>query len=75
MGLVALAGQHHTEAIDRACQTALTYGVFRLQTIRQLIKRKEPHEQQLSFLEEHPIIRSLEEYSAIVERAISQEGG
>jgi transposase len=75
MGLVALAGRHHTQAIDRACQTALTYGAFRLQTIRQLIKRKEPHEQQLSFLEEHPIIRSLEEYSAIVERAFSQEGG
>ena len=35
-GLLSLSTRHPCEAIDEACGTALSYGAFRLQTLRQL---------------------------------------
>ncbi|MEQ8788422.1 MAG: IS21 family transposase [Pirellulaceae bacterium] len=63
IGLRALASRHSSAAIDEACRQALTYGVYRLKTIRALLKRPAPEQQQLEFLEEHPIIRPLSDYS------------
>jgi len=44
MELVQLGHRQPREAIEKACQTATSYGTYRLQTIRKLIKRAEPHE-------------------------------
>lgn len=64
VGLKALAAKHNSEAIEKACQAALTHGAHRLRTIRQLLKRGVgEQQQQFDFLEEHPIIRPLSDYS------------
>lgn len=63
VGLKALAGKHSTEALEQACQTALSYGAYRLRTIRQLLNRQADPQEQFEFIEEHPIIRPLSDYS------------
>jgi hypothetical protein len=63
VGLKALAGKHSTAALEQACQTALTYGAYRLRTIRQLLQRQADPQEQFGFIEEHPIIRPLSDYS------------
>jgi len=64
VGLKSLAGKHETAQLEQACKTALSHGAYRLQTIRQLIKRdKTDYQQQFEFIEEHPIIRPLSDYS------------
>jgi hypothetical protein len=64
VGLKALAGKHEAAALEEACQTALGYGAHRLRSIRQLLKRAASQkQQQLAFIEEHPIIRPLSDYS------------
>jgi hypothetical protein len=63
VGLKALAGKHSTASLERACETALAYGVHRLRTIRQLLKRQADTQQQFEFIEQHPIIRPLSDYS------------
>lgn len=63
-GLRALAVKHAASALDAACATALAHGAWRLRTIRQLLKRNAAAEQQqFAFLEEHPVIRPLSDYS------------
>lgn len=64
VGLRALAGKHSSSALETACETAVRYGATRLKSIRNLLKRPAPQEQQqLAFIEEHPIIRPLSDYS------------
>ena len=63
VGLKHLAGKHTSEALEEACRVALTYGTYRLRTIRQLLVRQRPEQRQFEFLEEHPVIRPLSDYS------------
>jgi hypothetical protein len=64
VGLKALAGKHETAAIEEACRVALAHGAHRLRSIRALLKRSaEAVQQSLPFIEEHPIIRPLSDYS------------
>jgi len=63
VGLKALAGKHDAETLEKACETALSHGAHRLRTIRQLIKRQTPQQRRFDFIEEHPIIRPLSDYS------------
>lgn len=64
VGLKALAGKHDTAALEHACQTALAHGAHRLRTIRKLLKQGVgQQQQQFDFLEEHPVIRPLSDYS------------
>lgn len=64
VGLKALAGKHTYSALEEACETAISYGACRLKSIRNLLKRKPAgKQQQLDFIEEHPIIRPLTDYS------------
>lgn len=63
VGLKNLAGKHDTEGLEEACRVALSHGAYRLRTVRQLLKRKGQAQQQFEFLEEHPIIRPLSDYS------------
>jgi hypothetical protein len=72
-GLVHLGQQHPHEALDRACETALSYGAFRLKTLRQLMSHSAPRQEPLPFLDEHPIIRPLDDYAQIVARAIRRQ--
>ncbi len=64
VGLKSLAGNHEAEAMEHACEAALSHGAYRLRTIRELLKRRTHESQrQFDFLEEHPIIRPLSDYS------------
>ena len=64
VGLKALAGKHTSAALEQACETAVAHGATRLKSIRNLLKRPAPQKQQpLPFLEEHPLIRPLSDYS------------
>ena len=70
VGLTSLVHKHPTDVIDRACQTALSHEAFRLRTIRALIKNGGSKQEEFAFIDEHPIIRDLSDYGAIVKAAL-----
>lgn len=73
-GLLSMAKRHTSEALEKACQSALSHGCFRLRTLRALLKRSADADQRsLAFLEEHPIIRPMSDYAAVIQRAIHRE--
>ena len=72
-GLLALTKKHSCETLEKACEIALSRGCYRLRTIRQLVGRKASKQEPLPFLEEHPIIRPLEDYAAVLARAIHRQ--
>jgi transposase len=72
-GLLALAKKHTSQTLEKACETALSHGCFRLRTIRQLLQRETAKQEPLAFLDEHPLIRPLDDYAAIVARAIHRQ--
>jgi len=72
-GLLALAKKHTSQTLEKACETALSHGCFRLRTIRQLLRREAAQQEPLPFLDEHPLIRPLDDYAAIVARAIHRQ--
>jgi transposase len=69
-GLLALTKKHSSQTLEKACEIALSHGCFRLRTIRQLLQRETAKQPPLAFLDEHPLIRPLDDYGAIVARAI-----
>ena len=71
-GLLSLANRHPIDALERACETAFSYGAWRLQTLRQLLERQGPKQETLPFLDEHPIIRSLADYGQLVRTALQR---
>jgi transposase len=64
LGLQNMSRTHAAADIDRACETALSYGAMRLKDIRRLIEQPTDPQQELAFLQEHPLIRDLGEYQA-----------
>lgn len=73
VGLGALAHRHSSSAIEQACEIAQTHGAYHLRSIRELIKRTAPRQEQFEFIERHPIIRSISEYGSLVRRALRHE--
>ena len=69
----SLTRSHSRDEIDQACAVALTHGVIRLRTIRHLLQRGGPVQQQFAFLDEHPIIRPLTDYESVVHSALGAE--
>lgn len=63
VGLKHLAGKHDVQALEDACRVALSHGAYRLRTIRHLLQRPGREQQQFEFLQEHPVIRPLSDYS------------
>lgn len=72
-GLLSLANKHPHAEIEQACEIASSYGAYRLRTIRQLVKRKAPKQEQFDFLDEHPIIRGLGDYEELVRHSFAKE--
>ena len=72
-GLFSLTKKHPCEALEKACEIALSHGCWRLRAVRQLLGRKAAKQEPLPFLEEHPIIRPLADYGAIVTQAIHRQ--
>jgi transposase len=73
LGLLNLANRHSGEQIEKACEVAWSHRAFRLRTVRELIKRNAPKQEQFGFIEEHQIIRPLKEYEELVRHAFQQE--
>jgi len=65
-GLLNLTNKHPSDILERACETAHSYGEYRLKTLRQLIQHAAPKQQAFEFLDEHPIIRNLSHYGQFV---------
>ena len=74
-GLLSLSKRHNCNELNEACRTALSYGAFRLRTLRQLLKRRAPLQEPLPFLDEHPIIRPLADYGQWVRNSLATLGG
>ena len=74
IGLVSLTHRHPVRSIEQACQTAQSHGCKRLRDIRNLIKRSESaaQQEQFEFAAEHPLIRSLSDYSKLVHVAFEK---
>jgi transposase len=72
-GLLALTKRHASETLETACETALSHDCFRLRSIRQLLQRQTARQEPLPFLDEHPLIRPLDDYAAIVARALHRQ--
>jgi len=69
VGLMSLAKRHPGKSIEEACETAQTHGAYRLRTIRELIKRQAPKQEQFEFMQEHRIIRNISEYGDLIRNA------
>jgi hypothetical protein len=63
-GLLALAGKHPAAALERAAQTALHHGAWRLRDLRTLLEQGGAAPQ-LDFLDTHPLIRQLDVYQSL----------
>jgi Mu transposase-like protein/integrase-like protein len=74
-GLLHLASRHPCAQLEKACDIALSYGCYRLRTIRTLLNREAPRQESFAFVEQHPIIRSLSEYAQLVHNAFQKEAG
>lgn len=69
IGLLGLVDRQPTAQVDKACEIAHSYGAYRLKSIRYLLKHHAPQQEQLAFMHEHPIIRSLDTYGELVRNA------
>lgn len=72
LGLLALMKKYPSEALENACEIALSHAEFRLRTIRQLLKRPGVKQEPLPFLDEHPIICPLDDYANIVAQSLAR---
>jgi len=72
MGLLSLCGKYTDAEIDQACQTAESYGVYRLKSVRKLLKTHAARQEQLEFMEDHTIIRSIGVYGDLVRTALGK---
>jgi transposase len=63
-GLLVLAQKHPAKVLERAAQTALHHGAWRLRDLRTLLEQAGPAPQ-TDFLDTHPLIRPLEAYQAL----------
>lgn len=67
VGLLALAKRQRSSDLESACETARLHGAYRLRTLRALLKRRSSEsQQQLDFMTEHPLIRRMDDYGALV---------
>ena len=72
-GLLALASRHPVAALERACDIALSHGAYHLRTLRALLARDAPRQEQFAFLQEHPLIRDLSTYGQFVHDTLQKE--
>jgi transposase len=72
-GLLNLSRKYPSAVLEKACETAHSYGEYRLATIRKLIERSAPKQETFAFLDQHPIIRNLSDYGDVVRVNFSKE--
>ena len=65
-GFLSLTKTHPASRINRASQTALAAGCFRLRPVRHLCRQYAQAETDAAFTDDHPIIRPLTEYQMLL---------
>ena len=70
LGLINLSSRQPCRLIDKACEIADSYGAYKLKNVRQLIERQAAKQEQLEFMQEHPIIRNLDVYGDLVRNSL-----
>jgi hypothetical protein len=70
IGLLSLADRQPCRLIDKACEIAVSYGAYQLKNVRRLIQRQAAKQEQLEFIEEHPIIRNMDVYGDLVRSSL-----
>ena len=73
VGLQSLAGSYDNRQVDRACEVALSHGVYRLRPIRNLLKHNAGEgakQEQFEFMAAHEIIRDMSSYGDVIRRAM-----
>lgn len=75
MGLISLGNQASRQAVERACEVAVSHGAYHLRSLRQLIKQHNPIPIQstFAFASEHPIIRPVADYGKWLTEALSRQ--
>lgn len=72
VGLLGLVRRHADTTVERACELAAGHGAYRLKNLRALMQV--PVEQgQLEFMADHPLIRSLKAYGAVVQVSFRED--
>ena len=69
MGLLSLSDKYTPHEIDKACEIASSYGAYRLKSLRSLLKTKAARQEQLEFMDDHPMIRQIGVYGDLVRTA------
>lgn len=72
-GLFGMTRRYSAEVMEQACELALTHGSFRLRALRRLADRPSRQEQ-MEFIQEHPLIRGMEEYGRIIRVSFRRDG-
>ncbi len=75
IGLLSLADRQPRQLIDKACEIAVSYGAYHLRNVRQLINRNAAKQEQLEFMQEHAIIRSMDVYGELVRNSLRKPPG
>lgn len=71
IGLENLTRSYRDEQIERACELAMSYDVFRLKPIRELLKSETAQPQEsFEFMQEHEMIRDMQTYGEVVRRGM-----
>jgi hypothetical protein len=70
MGLLQLAEKHPVTELERAASIAHRHGAWRLRDLKRLLGTP-PNVLQLDFLQDHPLIRSLDAYRIVPSSTIN----
>jgi transposase len=70
IGLLSLVNRHPGALIDKACEIASSYGAYRLKNVRHLIQQRAAKQEQMEFMQEHPLIRNMEVYGELVRQSL-----
>ena len=70
IGLLSLVDRQPCPLIDKACEIAVGYGAYHLKNIRHLIGQKAAKQEQMEFMQEHPVIRSMDVYGDLVRKSL-----
>jgi len=71
-GFLQLAAKHAPVNVEAACQLACTHGVWRLHEIKSLLAHPTMQEQ-FEFVQQHPLIRDLSHYEALIPDCFSPQ--
>jgi transposase len=72
-GLLALAGRHDAARLNQACGIALSYGEYRLPTVRALLGQATAKPEPEPLIQEHPLIRPLADYQQLLHDTFPKE--